>query len=111
MLTKYFKSSQTIERYRSSSVGLHLDDFVVWLEAYGYSRTSIRRHVREVVHFAVWVKIIGLSRNTLMQFHNHLSSEQLLSYVSGGYQPVYQTCPNATQSMKLLNSSLLHVAA
>jgi site-specific recombinase XerD len=96
MLTKYFKSSQTIERYRSDSVGLHLDDFIVWLEAYGYSRTSIRRHVREVIHFAVWAKITGLSvhildRNALMQFHNHLTSEQLLRYVNGGYQPVYQS--------------------
>ncbi|MDP3770126.1 MAG: site-specific integrase [bacterium] len=96
MLTKYFKSSLTIERYRSDSIGLNLDDFIFWLEACGYSRRSIRRHVREVVHFAAWAEtaelpVHALDRNALTQFHNHLASEQLLRYVSGGYQHVYQS--------------------
>jgi len=96
MLTKYFKSTPTIERYRSDSEGLPLDDFIVWLEALGYSRISIRRHVREVVHFAAWAGETGLSvhaldRNALTKFHNYLASEQLLRYSSGGYQNVYQS--------------------
>ncbi len=96
MLTKYFKSTSTIERYRSESAGLQLDEFIVWLEACGYSRISIRRHVREAVHFAAWADKTGLhvhslDRNSLTQFHNHLASEKLLRYISGGYQNVYQS--------------------
>ena len=56
MLTEYFKSRLTLERYRSGLIGPHLDAFTAWLETRGYRRTCIRRHVREVVHFAAWAK-------------------------------------------------------
>ena len=60
MLTDYFKSPLTLERYRSSLVGLHLDAFTQWLNDQGYRRISIRRHVREVVHFGTWAKTAGI---------------------------------------------------
>jgi len=45
MLIGYFNSSLTLERYRSASVGSHLDAFTAWLEEHGYRRVSVRRHV------------------------------------------------------------------
>lgn len=51
MLTTYFKSLPTLARYRSGLAGPYLDEFSSWLANRGYQRISIRRHVREVVHF------------------------------------------------------------
>jgi integrase len=56
MLIGYFKSPLTLERY----VGSRLDAFTAWLDEHGYRRVSVRRHVREVVHFAAWAKKAGI---------------------------------------------------
>ena len=45
MLIGYFKSPLTLERYRSASVGPHLDAFTARLNEHGYRRVSVRRHV------------------------------------------------------------------
>src|SRR5208283_4091477 len=60
MLVDYFKSSLILERFRSGSAGPHLDAFTEWLDERGYRRVSVRRHVREVVHFAAWAKKTGI---------------------------------------------------
>ena len=60
MLIDYFKSPLTLECYRSGSVGPQLDAFTAWLDEHGYRRVSIRRHVREVVHFAAWAEKAGI---------------------------------------------------
>ena len=79
MLTAYFKSASTIARYRAGSAGSHIDRFVDWLVDQGYRRTSIRRHVREVVNFAAWAESGGLGTATLnhdalTQLHDHLTT-------------------------------------
>jgi len=78
MLIGYCKfPSLTLERYRSASVGSHLDAFTAWLDEHGYRRMSVRRHVREVVHFAAWAKVAGipvagLNRAALDRLHSYL---------------------------------------
>jgi len=91
MLKSYFKSLPTIERYRLEFIDLPLDDFIIWLETCGYGRTSIRRHIREVVHFTAWSKaekltVHALDQSALTQFHNHLASQKSLSLLKGGHQ-------------------------
>jgi site-specific recombinase XerD len=67
MLTIYFKSPRSLERFRLSLVGPYLDDFVVWLQGKGYSRTGVCRRVGEVVHFANWATKQGLDVQRLDQ--------------------------------------------
>jgi hypothetical protein len=54
------ESDSTLERYRSASVGPYLDAFTAWLDEHGYRRVSVRRLVREVVHFATRAKKAGI---------------------------------------------------
>jgi hypothetical protein len=61
MLITYFKNSRTLARYRSGLANLYLESFIVWLESQGYRRFTIRRHVREVAHFADWAEAEGLA--------------------------------------------------
>src|SRR5438876_11406735 len=65
MLITYFKDSRTLARYRSGLANLYLENFIVWLESQGYRRCTIRRHVREVVHFADWAEAEGLALSDL----------------------------------------------
>jgi integrase/recombinase XerD len=96
MLTDYFKSPLTLERYRSGLIGPYLDAFTAWLDEHGYRRVSIRRHVREVVHFAAWAKtagipVEGLNRDALGRLHSYLAKRELLRYRNGGQQHLYQS--------------------
>jgi site-specific recombinase XerD len=96
MLIDYFKSPLTLERYRSASVGPHLDAFTEWLDERGYRRVSVRRHVREVVHFATWAKRTGIpvevfNRDALDRLHSYLAKRELLRYRNGGHQHLYQS--------------------
>ena len=96
MLMDYFKSPLTLERYRSASVGPHLDGFTAWLNEHGYRRVSVRRHVREVVHVAAWAKkagipVEGLNRGALDRLHSYLAKRELLRYRNGGHQHLYQS--------------------
>src|SRR5471030_739111 len=79
MLTDYFKSPITLERYRSRLIGPHLDAFTAWLDEHGYRRVSIRRHVREVTHFSAWaetagIRVEGLNQDALDRLHWYLAS-------------------------------------
>jgi site-specific recombinase XerD len=96
MLKRYFKSLPTIDRYREVFVDRPLDDFIIWLESGGYGRASIRRHIREIVHFVSWAKITEpalhiLDRSALTQFHDYLDNQQSRHPLKGGYQHVRQS--------------------
>jgi site-specific recombinase XerD len=96
MLTDYFKSPLTMERYRSGIISPHLDAFTAWLDEHGYRRVSIRRHVREAVHFAAWAKtagipVEGLNRDALDRLHSYLAKQELLRYRSGDHLHLYQS--------------------
>ena len=96
MLIDYFKSPLTLERYRSAAVCPYLDAFTEWLKERGYRRISVRRHVREVVHFATWAKrtgipVEGFNRDALDRLQTHLAKRELLRYRNGGHQHLYQS--------------------
>jgi hypothetical protein len=88
MLLTYFKDSRTLARYRSGLANLYLEDFIIWLESQGYSRFTIRRHVREVVHFADWAEAEGLAlgdldRGALNRLCSQLAERKSLRYPCG----------------------------
>jgi len=96
MLITYFKSALALARYRSGPAGPYLDDFSTWLEDQGYRRIGVRRHIREVAHFADWAKTEGLSvqkcdREALSKLRNHLSESSYLRYRNGNYTHLYQS--------------------
>jgi len=96
MLTDFFRSPLTLERYRSGLVGPHLDSFTEWLNDRGYQRISIRRHVREVVHFATWAKtagipVEGLKQAALDRLHIFLDHREPLRPRNGGDQHLCQS--------------------
>jgi integrase/recombinase XerD len=77
MLITYFKDSRTLARYRSGLANLYLENFIVWLESQGYQRFTIRRHVREVAHFADWAEAEGLALRDLDRCALHRLCSQL----------------------------------
>ena len=88
MLITYFKDSRTLARYRSGLANLYLENFIVWLESQGYQRFTIRRHVREVVHFADWAEAEGLAlrdlnRGALNRLCSQLAERNSLRYPCG----------------------------
>ena len=96
MLTDFFRSPFTLERYRSGLIGPHLDSFTEWLNDRGHQRISIRRHVREVVHFAAWAKtagipVEGLNQAALDQLHIFLDHREPLRPRNGGDQHLCQS--------------------
>jgi integrase/recombinase XerD len=96
MLTDFFKSRLTLERYRSGLIGPHLDTFSAWLDEHGYRRASIRRHVREAVHFSAWAKtakipIERLNRDTLNRLYCYLAERERLRNHNGDHQHLYQS--------------------
>ena len=96
MLTSYFKSPSTIAQYRAGRAGPYLDRFVSWLANRGYKRVSIRRHVREVVHFATWATSGGLRRTAidsslLVTLRNYLTEQGLFREPSGNRNHIYQS--------------------
>jgi integrase/recombinase XerD len=96
MLTDYFISPLTLERYRSGLVGPHLDTFTHWLNDQGYRRISIRRHVREVVHFATWAKtagipVEGLNQAALDRLHIYLDHREPPRPRNGGDRHLCQS--------------------
>ena len=96
MLTSYFKSPSTIAQYRAGRAGPYLDRFVSWLADRGYKRVSIRRHAREVVHFATWAASEGLRRTALdssllVTLRNYLTEQGLFREPSGNRNHIYQS--------------------
>lgn len=96
MLTSYFKSLPTIARYRSGLVGPYLDEFTSWLANRGYRRISIRRHVREVVHFTDWaasakLTVYELDHQILNRLKDDLVERGLFRQPSGNHHHLYQS--------------------
>lgn len=96
MLTDYFTCPLTLERYRSVIIGPHLDAFTDWLNGQGYCRISIRRHVREVVHFAGWAETAGipverLNRDALGSLQLFLVAQERLRSRTGDFLRLYQS--------------------
>lgn len=96
MLTTYFKSLPTLARYRSGLAGPYLDEFSSWLANRGYQRISIRRHVREVVHFTDWVAsekltVYELDHQILNRLKDDLVARSLFRHPSGNHHHLYQS--------------------
>jgi hypothetical protein len=94
MLNAYCKRPLTLERYRSSPAGPHLDAFARWLEQRGYQPRRILRLMRGVHRFSQWAQdnglgLEGLDAKALEQFRHHLQVRQPLRYPSGSYRPVF----------------------
>jgi len=94
MLNAYFKRPLTLERYRASLAGPHLDAFITWLEQRGYPPRRIHRLIHGVHRFAQWAQDDGLSINeldakTLEVFCHHLQARQGLRYPSGSCRPFF----------------------
>src|SRR5712691_5126608 len=94
MLNTYLKRPLTLERYRSSPAGPHLDAFILWLEQRGYQPRCILRLSRGVHRVSHWAQDNGLGieeldAKALERFRHHLQVRQPLRYPSGGYRPVF----------------------
>jgi integrase/recombinase XerD len=106
MLITYFEDSRTLARYRSGLANLYLENFIVWLERQGYRRFTIRRHVREVVHFADWTEAEGLAlrdldRGALNRLCNQLAERNSLRYPCGKQR---QICHSACLLVNFLEA-------
>ena len=96
MLISYFKSPSSIAQYRAGLAGPFLDQFVSWLADRGYQRASIRRHVREVAHYATWAAFEGLCETaldstSLVKLRNHLSEQGRFRDPRGNQNHIYQS--------------------
>jgi site-specific recombinase XerD len=96
MLISYFKSPSSIAQYRAGLAGPFLDQFVSWLADRGYQRVSIRRHVREVAHYATWAASEGLCERaldsaSLVTLRNHLTDQERFRDPSGNQNHIYQS--------------------
>jgi hypothetical protein len=94
MLNTYLKRPLTLERYRSSPAGPHLDAFSLWLKQRGYQSRRILRLIRGVHRFSQWAHDHGLSiealdAKALARFRDHLQGQQALRYPSGSYRPLF----------------------
>jgi site-specific recombinase XerD len=94
MLNAYCKRPRTLERYRSSLGGPHLDAFILWLEQRGYQPRRILRLIRGVYRFSQWAQEDGLrldelDAKTLEGFRHHLQARQRLRYPCGSTRPVF----------------------
>jgi integrase/recombinase XerD len=90
MLTTYLKTPLTLEHYRSTPVGPHLDAFTGWLEARGYQRRRIQHLLRGAHRFSRWAHGAGLClqelhTTALGAYGQHLQGLQRLRYPSGRY--------------------------
>ena len=96
MQENYSKKSLDLENCRSMVFGPSLKAFTEWLEKQGYHQTTIRRHIREIAHFAAWsiskkLTMPELHREALDKFRLHLEKRGLLRSPSGNYRHVYQS--------------------
>lgn len=78
MINKYFDARFTLCRFRDSVVGKYLDAFAASLDAVGYSRATVRLHLRAVVHLGGWAQkrklpMASLDEEALRRFRQHLS--------------------------------------
>jgi site-specific recombinase XerD len=96
MLINCFKAPRTLARCRCGLANPFLDDFIAWLESQGYRRSTIRHHVREVVHFtnlaeAEGLAVRNLDRSALDRLCRHLAEGKSLQYPSGSPRKIYHS--------------------
>src|SRR5471032_439528 len=90
MLTTYFKSPKSMDRYRSGLAGPHLDNFITWLEGLGYRWNSVRRCIQAIGVFSDWATKEGLTaqvldRGALDKLRRHLAERETLRYLNGSH--------------------------
>ncbi|MFA7061889.1 MAG: hypothetical protein WC156_13865 [Pedobacter sp.] len=108
MLISYFKSPSSIAQYRAGLAGPFLDQFVSWLADRGYQRVSIRRHVREVAHYATWAASeglceISLDSASLAKLRNHLTDQGRFREPSGNQNHIYQSACVFVRFLEAIN--------
>lgn len=79
MLTRYFKRSEFLHRFRSGPVGAYAEGFCKHLEESGFSQSSICHYLGIASHFGHWVKIRHLDLESIDEhscriFLKHLCS-------------------------------------
>jgi len=90
MLTTYLKHALTLEHYRSTPAGPHLDAFIGWLDARGYQRRRIQHLLRGAHRLSRWAHGAGLclqdlNTTALGPYGQHLQGLHRLRYPSGRY--------------------------
>jgi integrase/recombinase XerD len=88
MLTTYLKTPLTLEHYRSTPAGPHLDAFTDWLEARGYQRRRLQHLLRGAHGFSRWAHGAGLClqelhTTALGAYGQYLQGLPRLRYPSG----------------------------
>ena len=78
MISKYFNTARTIQEFRSGSIGAYIDGFAKSLDDTGFTRHTIRGHLRAAVHLGRWmddkcIPLGSLDRGVLKRFRRHLS--------------------------------------
>jgi len=96
MLTTYFKSPHSMDKYRSGLAGPHLDDFIAWLEGLGYRWNSVRRCIQAIAVFSDWAITEGLTvhmldRGALDKLRRYLADRKILHYPNGSHNHVYRS--------------------
>ena len=94
MLTTYLKTPHSLEHYRATPAGPHLDAFLGWLEARGYQRRRIQHLLRGVHRFSRWAQGAGLPVQdldaiALEAYGQHLQGCQRLRYPSGRFSHLF----------------------
>jgi hypothetical protein len=61
MLEDYYVKPSTIDRIRGSWLAPQIESYLEWLEAHGYSRLVVYRHLPLLFHFAEFTEKKGCS--------------------------------------------------
>ena len=78
MIDHFFVRPRVRDRIRANPLGAWIPDYMAYLDARGHPRSTIRRNVRVVEHFGVWLASKRISpedvtRTTVRSFfHEHL---------------------------------------
>jgi len=60
MLTDYYSSKLTLERFRCGILAPFIEDFIERLEDQGYTRVSVRAYLSTAAHLGFWGANEGL---------------------------------------------------
>ncbi|MGI9304997.1 MAG: tyrosine-type recombinase/integrase [Gammaproteobacteria bacterium] len=95
MLSTYFTSKRTCERYYQGPAGDYLDDFAEWLAERGYKHATIRRRIIGAGQFAQWGQsrfssIAELNTDALRAFSRSLARKSRLRNARGHYQACFR---------------------
>jgi site-specific recombinase XerD len=93
MLTDYYSSSLTLERFRCGVLAPFIEGFIERLENKGYPPSSIRSYLSTAAHLGFWGANLGLlpqdlNNATVRSFIDHLSTCRCFRQNSGKYNDV-----------------------